>query len=665
MHTMLTRDAGARAPGGPPRMPDGERFARRLTVRAESYEAETHSVEAVLSSGARVRRWFGHEELEISPEAIDLSRVEAGAVPLLDSHNQWSLEAVLGRVIATRIENGELIGRLQFAESARAIEERVARGELGSISVGYTVESWRLVERTEDAEVWAATRWTLLEASFVSVPADPRAGVRSADAHPAPASEETDEMFTRSAEDQPNEAARSQSALPAAPPAAAAAPAPEALSRAAAFDLQAFAAQVGVADAEAVRAALVAPGATTETVNAAIRAAVAARQAAGNAHPPGPTVSVGRDETVTRAADLAAAMSYRMLAEAPGAPRQAEPQAGVRAVLNEGDLYLWEIAARHVGHRGRMHTVAEREEVLRRAMHTTSDFPMVLESALNLSLEQVYAAMTPTYRLISAQQTYADFRPHTSLRIGDFPRLQPINEAGEIKAGTIGEARERTAVAPFGVQFTLSRQMLVNDRLGAFGQVLAAQGRSVALWEDERAWAVILSASGAGPTLLETGRAMFNVTDETLAAAGTAIDTTNIGVMRAMMLRKRGLPAKAGEQGFLLNVAPRFLLTGPDRSTVARQVLNTITVPNAPSAVNVFSGELQPIETPHITGAAWYLFADPAVGANFVWGLLDGYTAPRFRTDEPFGVQGVGYSLEHDWAFGPKDMRFAIRNPGA
>jgi hypothetical protein len=59
------------------------------------------------------------------------------------------------------------------------------------------------------------------------------------------------------------------------------------------------------------------------------------------------------------------------------------------------------------------------------------------------------------------------------------------------------------------------------------------------------------------------------------------------------------------------------------------------------------------------------VFTDPARLPCFIYGFLNGSTGPRTRTFEPFGVQGVKISLEHDFGVGAIDYRGAYRNPGA
>jgi len=157
------------------------RYVEVKSLIPRSYNSKEGTIEAVLATGYRVRRWFGWEELAIRDDAINLQRVALGKVRLLDHHNQFERNAVLGVVIDARVENGALIGTIKFADSdvGREAERQVSSGELTGISVGYRITRLVLAESSEDDDVYRAEAWELLEVSLVSVPADPHAGVRS------------------------------------------------------------------------------------------------------------------------------------------------------------------------------------------------------------------------------------------------------------------------------------------------------------------------------------------------------------------------------------------------------------------------------------------------------------------------------------------------------
>jgi len=150
-----------------------------------SYNKAQHSFEAVISTGAAVQRPYGVEVLRISPQAVDLSRLQEGGIPLLDHHSQAGIDQVLGRLTNAWFDRGALVGKFVFAQTPQGMkaEGMTARGELVGISAGYRVDQWQITgadgDVVDEADVrWSdnltftATRWQLFEASLVGVPAD-------------------------------------------------------------------------------------------------------------------------------------------------------------------------------------------------------------------------------------------------------------------------------------------------------------------------------------------------------------------------------------------------------------------------------------------------------------------------------------------------------------
>jgi hypothetical protein len=393
---------------------------------------------------------------------------------------------------------------------------------------------------------------------------------------------------------------------------------------------------------------LIDAGASVEKATEAVVAAWKEKGDMDTPTKPRPTAQILRDERDTRREGLTMALTAQLQRAAPESDK-------ARPYMN---MSLVEMAAVAADYKGSMRTVSDRLDVFMAASHSTSDFPAIFENALNKTLLQRYTQAQPTYRNIARQTSFNDFRPHPMVRTGDFPTLQPIAEGGEIKFGTFGESRETVAVQAFGVGVRITRQMLVNDDLNAIAQVVSDQGLAVARFEDQVFYNMMLTASGAGPTLLSTTRAVFNTTDQSLAGTGAAIDVASLSAARAALRKRTGI------DGALLEPTPAILLVGPDRETQAQQIVSPIQAAQAGS-VNVFSGTLRVVVSARITGNAWYLFADPSELPNFVYGYLNGAAGPRMRTEEPFGHQGTSMTIEHDFGCGAIDFRGGWRNPGA
>jgi HK97 family phage prohead protease len=168
---------------------------RLLDLKPTSYSAEYRTVDAVLSTGSAVARIYGTEVLKISPDAVDLTRVHGAGVPVLDSHQQIGLSNALGVLRAAWVEDGALIGTLQFNQTyeGKKAEGMVARREVNGVSIGYRVNDWEIsdcdgdiidpaVDRmrwSDDDLVFTASKWSLLEISLCNVPADDTAGIRA------------------------------------------------------------------------------------------------------------------------------------------------------------------------------------------------------------------------------------------------------------------------------------------------------------------------------------------------------------------------------------------------------------------------------------------------------------------------------------------------------
>lgn len=358
-------------------------------------------------------------------------------------------------------------------------------------------------------------------------------------------------------------------------------------------------------------------------------------------------IQIGTEASETTRAAMVEALSYGLGVRLP----DAGPSEAARQYMGRG---LIDLAAEHIGYRGgRILNARQIDEILTRASHSTSDFPAIFENSLNKTLEGRYALAQPTFKQFTRQRNYRDFRPHTSVSVGDFPMLLKVLETGEIKAGTFGEGKEASQAFSYARRIQISRQMLINDDLGAIADLLSSYGATVALFEEITFYATAFNGK------LADDKTVFHTDHNNLAGAGTAIDVDNIGIGRAKMGKQK---SKDGNP--LLANRPRFLLTGPDQSTAAEKLLATIT-PATASAVNPFSGKLTPIETSQIEGNAWHLIGAPDQGSNWRWGYLEGYEAPRVRMEEPFGTQGFGMSVEHDFGCGAIDSRFAYKNPGS
>lgn len=165
---------------------------RRGELRTVNADARTMDV--VWTTGASVDRiqWVGWdtavpyvEELLVTERSVNLERMNLGA-PVLDSHLIWSTRSQIAVVERAWIEGGEGLATIRFPsagldEASDRLFALASEKIVRNISVGYSVDQVRVVkpERRDEKERRIVERWTPHEISFVTVPADPGAQVRS------------------------------------------------------------------------------------------------------------------------------------------------------------------------------------------------------------------------------------------------------------------------------------------------------------------------------------------------------------------------------------------------------------------------------------------------------------------------------------------------------
>ena len=156
---------------------------RDLPFDRAAINAEQRTVSVSFSSETdQVLRWGEPEILDHAAGSADLTRLGSFGVVLFN-HNP---DLPIGRVENARIENGRGVANLVFDEDEAAdkIFRKVLSGTLKGISVSYTYDDYCFLGENETSAdgrfkgpCLLVKRWTALEISVVSVPADTSVGI--------------------------------------------------------------------------------------------------------------------------------------------------------------------------------------------------------------------------------------------------------------------------------------------------------------------------------------------------------------------------------------------------------------------------------------------------------------------------------------------------------
>lgn len=165
---------------GPLDMDDGLdrahlRKVRRLSFDSDIVDEGTRTVRIAVSSEEPVERPYGKEILDHGADAIDLKFLGSGSAPLLLDHDARQQIGVVEEVNIG--SDRRLRADVRFGKGALADEifRDIIDGIRANISVGYVINE--MSQEGEDGTVFRATKWTPLEVSVVSIPADTTVGV--------------------------------------------------------------------------------------------------------------------------------------------------------------------------------------------------------------------------------------------------------------------------------------------------------------------------------------------------------------------------------------------------------------------------------------------------------------------------------------------------------
>lgn len=593
---------------------------RAVLIERASINANTQEVDASLSSEAAVERFPGEVEvLSHDPGAIDLSRAADG-LPLLFAHDQ---REPIGIIENVRIEAKRLVGRLRFGASQRAKEifADVQAGVLKNLSVGYLIHSTQPIEGGV-----RVTRWSIFEASIVGVPLDTTVGIGRSAHSSGEHSMETEVIETQT---------------------------PGTLTTRARIDKQIRElVQIAGTDPEwaALSDALVTRGASVEDARATVFQRMADK---ANANPTrsGPIdmgsyhAIGGYDSPATETRAMSEALASRF-GVAPTSD-QARDFTSLRVV---------DMARRSLEIAGVRTTGMSPSTLIGRALHGTSDFPLILADTAQRVLRQSYAAYQGGIRRICKESTARDFRSKTIASLGEMPELKKVAQNGEFTHGSMAESAESYRIDTYGRIFGISRQALVNDDLGAFGDLANRYGRAAAEFEAQFLIALLTS----NPTLADNV-ALFHANHGNLAGVGSAIGVTSLGAARQAMRLQKGLDGKTP-----VDVTPRYLVVPAAQETVADQYVAAIQASQA-SNTNPFAGKLEVVVDPRldtVSGTAWYLAADSNLFDTIEYSYLETEQGPIIETRNGFEVDGLEVKVRLDFGAGLLDHRGLYRNPG-
>lgn len=650
----------------------------RADFAPNTFNSEARTIDVVFATDTPVLRysWDGpfYEVLDMSGHMTDRS---AGSLPVLNNHDRYTgVTGIIGRAENVRLENGKWMATVRFSQrdDVKPIIQDVQDGIIQDISVGYRVHSYEKTPDAAEIPTYVARKWESNEISFVTVPADQNAKVRHQEGetneveiietNPKRQTENQntmkreqiiallekrgvsfdknatddelvrllEETFTKPADDS---AARS---------AAVAAERQRVKDitdavRAAKLD-EAFAArhiQEGTA-IDAVRTAVIEELAKKDQNNNSTRSA-------------NPTIGVGTEQVDKVRSAMEEAITHRVN---PSSKLDAGREFRGMSLMDMARFSLEQAGIKTNGWSRREIATAALNINSERNYHSSSDFPIILGNTVNRTLRAAYEFQTRTFQPFTRRVNLSDFKEITRAQLsGLIGSFDNIPEGGEYKSATLNEGKEAYKLAKYGKKIAISWEALINDDLSAFSRIPQAIAAKAAQKQSDIVYDILLNNPTMGDSV-----ALFHSTHGNLAGAGTTIPN-GIAAARTAM-RKQTDP-----NGDYINVAPSFLIVGPDKETEAQQLINATIVATKTADTNVFRGSVDIIVEPRITGNQWFMAAAPSSIDTIEVAFLDG--EQELFTEQRTGFDVDGLEIKARMVFAAKaiDWRGFYKNPGA
>lgn len=665
-----------------------------LEMRADvtSINVEKRTFEVMFSTGAKVLRssWYDgpfYEELSMDPKAIRMGRLASGTAPFLTNHDGSRVEDIPGVIESARLEGGKGYATVRMVREgvdpeADKLFAKIADKIVRNVSVGYRTYK---VEKTEGVETKVPTLravdWEPYEISSVAMGAEQGAGIRSdVEANNleivSPLGIPSITTNERKADMDPEELKKQQAAQAA-----------EQQKRQAEIDAEVTRRvtlenerQAGIKHAvrvakldESTATKLIADNVSLDKARAFVLDELAKRTEAI------PTEQHTSIEVTDDAADKWARQATAWLLTRSGDVAHRAKSAGVAGFkdldLDPGlarGMSLIDLAREHLERRGVKTRGMDRMTLVGRAFTErsggvysgTSDFTTMLENVIGKILLGAYATTPDTWSRFCKTDTVPDFRASPRYRTGSLNVLDALSENGEFKNKSIPDASKQSiSVGTKGNIIGISRQLVINDDMGALNDLMTKLGRAARLSVEVDVYALLAQNSGAGPTQSDS-QPFFHAANRGNVGTAGALSVASIDADRVTM----GV-LKDAQNNEYLDVRPSILLV-PIGLGAAARVINT-------SAYNHDSTKLQQpnsvqglfrdiIDTPRLSGTRRYMFADPAVIPAIVVAFLEGQgQSPVIETEQGWRVDGAEMKIRFDYQAQMFDPKGALTNAGA
>lgn len=297
----------------------------------------------------------------------------------------------------------------------------------------------------------------------------------------------------------------------------------------------------------------------------------------------------------------------------------------------------------------------DRVDIAQRAM-SNDQFTLLLGNIANRVLSTNFELGNGTYDLWTKNVDLPNFKLQTDVTLKNpNGRLSKIKEKGELENLELDENGEAWKLESFGNKFTFTRQMIINDDLSAFTNIVAEFAQMAKRTANGRVYDLLQGKGDFAGYKMNDNKALFHSEHKNMDTA-TALNSDSLSAARVKMRRQTDGKAQ-------LNIDPKFLIVSPENEAIARKLITSESDLNGNNSgvTNIHKNSLDVIIESELDPAPWYL----AAGRRTIkTGTLAGTGGQPIVTERQRSGGGIEYDCLFDFGLMVEDFRGLYKNSG-
>jgi phage major head subunit gpT-like protein len=287
----------------------------------------------------------------------------------------------------------------------------------------------------------------------------------------------------------------------------------------------------------------------------------------------------------------------------------------------------------------------------------SADFPNVLANVMYKVLIDKFKGVASPWKQYTTQSPLSDFKTNNRVLVGEANDLLEVSEQGDYADDTLSDYNYQIGLKTFGRKFSIGRQLIINDDLGAIRRQPERFGRAAARTLAKK---VVAAIESDGNTY--DGKTLFH-NDHNNKTNAAALANTQAGaaqVFAGMALMRNATEPSTSEK---MGIQPKYLLTSPTNEGIAQQLIRSAQIwpvsTNGGGTMNPI-GSLQILIEPFLTSTtSAYIMADPNDCPVVEVGFLDGKDTPDLLMKRADTVNLAGG--EDQWGYDFDEIFYKVR----